>query len=342
MTPRLRWLLFGDGASIHTRRLAQGLVAAGVETHLASFEGKPIDGVTSHQLHGPGTDVRYATVIPELRKLLRQVRPDVLNAHYLSSYGLTAAAAGHRMLVQTVWGSDVLITAQRQPRRAAAAWALRRAQLATGCSEDLLREVGVMAPGLPGHRFIWAPPRELSSRPRRQEPIVLSPRSLKPLYQVEVIIRAWKLASPRLPGVRLMVAGGGSQMGELRHLAGADVEFTGLLDHRDMLDLISRSRVVVSIPKSDASSAAVLEALSCGCSVVASDTSAMRELVAPERLVPIVVEPGSLADVIVEAYADDPAPASRWDFEGQIEALVETVARVAATPRPGLGRRLGR
>lgn len=42
-----------------------------------------------------------------LRRELRRWRPDLLNAHYASGYGTTAALAGYSPTLLSVWGSDV-------------------------------------------------------------------------------------------------------------------------------------------------------------------------------------------------------------------------------------------
>ena len=42
-----------------------------------------------------------------LNTILRDWRPDILNAHYASGYGTTAALAGAKPLLLSVWGSDV-------------------------------------------------------------------------------------------------------------------------------------------------------------------------------------------------------------------------------------------
>lgn len=46
-----------------------------------------------------------------IRRLLRQIKPDLVHGHYATNYGFLAALSGFTPLVQTVHGSDVLVDA---------------------------------------------------------------------------------------------------------------------------------------------------------------------------------------------------------------------------------------
>ena len=75
-----------------------------------------------------------------LRLLMRQIRPDVLHAHYLSWYGWSAWLSGFHPYVVTVWGSDVFVGARDSAMHRR--WARRTlggAALVTAVSEDLAR-----------------------------------------------------------------------------------------------------------------------------------------------------------------------------------------------------------
>ena len=63
------------------------------DIHVAEL---PKSGFKGYYLNGPA-----------LRKLYREFRPDVSNAHYASGYGTLARVAGIPNLILSVWGSDV-------------------------------------------------------------------------------------------------------------------------------------------------------------------------------------------------------------------------------------------
>lgn len=318
--PRLDVLLVADLASPHVRRLASGLLAAGLRVEVASFDGALIDGVLVHRLGGrpAADDRRYFLAIPRLGRLIRARRPRIVNAHYISSFGLVAALSirlahpvGSRpRLVQTAWGTDLLVTArQSRLRRIMASVALRTGDLITGDSADLQASAASLAPRVPFHRFVFGPDERLFTAPRAPEKIVLSSRRLDPDTRVDLIIRAFRLAKNRdsvaLAGWRLVVAGSGAAADAVRAAAENDpsVEFLGQLDPDDLAGLLVRSAVYVSVPRSDATSAALLEAMAAGVTPVVNDLPANREWVTGGigEIVPLNPDEGVLAAAIVKA-----------------------------------------
>lgn len=330
-----RVLLVGDGDSVHLGRLSGGLLALGAEVHVAGFaDGALPAGARFHPLT-PATpgDARYVLAAPALRRVIRTVRPKVVSAHYLTSYGFLAALTGTRPLVQTAWGSDLLLRGRVPWRRGLGTIALRRATLATGDSTSLLDEIARIAPRVPRHRFVFGPPLATFAAPPPKEDIVLSPRNHEPLYRIDLVLAAWERARARLPGHRLVVAGGGSLTSSLRHRAPGDVEFTGVLPQARMLDLVARSRLVVSVPESDATSAALLEALAARCSVVATDLAANREWVPATHLVPVGAGPDALADRMLACAAAPLSLDPAWSLEEQVRRLADAIS---LTPTGGV------
>src|SRR4029077_2022422 len=196
----LRWLLVADGTSIHTQRLASGLAEQGHDVHLACYGAPPLDGVALHPLGGGPGDLRFVTGVPALRRLISRLRPQVVNAHYLSSYGLMTALTGRRGVVQPVWGTDLLVTARRGWRREIARRVLGRAALVTGCSRSLLDASRELAPRVPVHQFLFGPPAWLCAAPAPESSgIVLSPRRHDPNYRIDLVLAAWQLMRPAMP-----------------------------------------------------------------------------------------------------------------------------------------------
>lgn len=329
-----RVLLVSDGRSVHTARVANGLIETGVDVHIAAFDApRDTPRAAVHLLpRGYVGDARYLFAVPRLRRIVRKVRPDVVHAHYLSSYGLMAALARPPQLVQTAWGSDVLVTAQRCVRGLLAGFALRRSLLATGDSQSILDELARLAPAVARHRFVFGPPRSLFAEGPGKQNIILSPRNHEPLYCIDIILDAWELARDHLPGYRLVVAGSGSGTAALRQRAGHGVHFAGSLPYTEMLDLVAKSKLVVSVPRTDGTSAAVLEALAARCSVVATDLPSNREWLPRAHLVPVDPRAERLAQALI-ASTDRPLNLSPvYSFESQIERLVDAITRQLAGP----------
>jgi len=84
------------------------------------------------------------------------------------------------------------------------------------------------------------------------------------------------------------------------------VRFVGYLSQEAFRDALAQAQVFVSVPSSDASSVALLQAMAVGCFPVVSDLPSQQELVEDGvggLRVP-VRDPEALADAIVRALED--------------------------------------
>ena len=112
-----RVLFLADGSSIHTKRWVNSLLEKGVTIHLFSL--KPVNAAdypdhdftfTHFNLQkrfGGLSKLSYLKVLPELKKVIRDFKPDILHAHFATSYGLLGALSGFHPFILSVWGSDV-------------------------------------------------------------------------------------------------------------------------------------------------------------------------------------------------------------------------------------------
>jgi len=263
-----------------------------------------------------------------IERLVGDIRPDILHGHYITDYALYATAARFHPFVATAWGSDILIAAQGSPPgRAIARYVLGKADLITADSDQVIarmrelggaqKEIVKIVLGV-DRSFVEAAEGSVNRRKgssRHVGPLVISLRSLdSPLYNVDVILRAMALvcsASGGLPQARLWVAGDGRLRPGLERLAarlglGESVRFLGHLPHKEIASLLAQAAVYVSVPSSDATSAALLEAMAVGCFPIASALPANGEWIedgANGFLVP-PGSPSSLAEAIVRALGD--------------------------------------
>jgi glycosyltransferase involved in cell wall biosynthesis len=147
---------------------------------------------------------------------------------------------------------------------------------------------------------------------------IVSLRSWEPNYRIDTLVEAFARLcqlQPEAP-LHLHLLGGGSGETALRRqvqsLALEDrVSFHGRLDDAGMFEVLSRCKVSVSVPESDATSVALLESMACGLAVVASDLPANREWLTDaggERTADVLVPAGdavALADALHSLQQDD-------------------------------------
>ena len=275
--------------SIHTRRWAEWFARAGHSVVLVDPVGIDVQ---------PGLAEGIRVERPQkLRRWLAELRPDVVHAHYLARFGWRAALAGVRPLVMTPWGSDLLqIGRGRLRTRLWNRFALRRADLVTVSSEGM-RAAAVAAGARPDRvRLIhhgvdtgrFAPGEPSAAFRTRvttgDAPVVLSPRSVTPLYHHDVVLAAVQaVGRHRSPAPMMVVSAAGADattLAALHERAGAEgiAERLRVLDAigaEDLPDLYRVADVVVSVPETDSFAVTLLEAMATGRPVVASDLPAV-------------------------------------------------------------------
>lgn len=265
-----------------------------------------------------------------LRQAARQVRPDIVHAHWVLPNGpLGALVAAERQvpLVVSLHGSDIYLPERHRWLRGAAAWTLRRAAVITACSGDLARRaVALGAPaerirvipyGADGHTFRPAEPGE-RERVRAAwgvaegQALILAVGRLVRKKGFDVLIRALPRVVQEAGPVRLLIAGQGDLRGELERLAAALgveslVAFPGAVE-RDRLPALFRSCDVLAVPSMhdergnvDGLPNVVLEGMASGAAIVASDVAGIPQVIAPEETGLLVPEkdPAALAAALV-------------------------------------------
>lgn len=286
----MRLLLLSDASSLHTKRWAEWFAGRGHQVLLASLEEPREITVPFRRLPGRTGWLDYLAASMPLKKIIREFKPDLVNAHYVPSYGLLGRQAGFRPLAVTAWGSDLLVSAKKSLlHRLRARLALAWADLATcdgGNLEEELIGLGFRREGIVNlplgvdRELILDRPPKLSGQRLYN---IVSTRSLEPVYDVGTIIRAMpKVFDEAGRAVRLTVAGDGKLRPELVRLSvkmGVDknIAFVGRLEHGDLMAELDRSGIYVSASLSDSTSVSLLEAMARGLAPVASDIPGNRE-----------------------------------------------------------------
>jgi glycosyltransferase involved in cell wall biosynthesis len=290
----VRILLVSDAASVHTQRWATSLRDLGDEVHVASFRPAEIAGVKVHLLPTFGIGrAGYLLAVPVLRRLAALLRPGVVHAHYLTSYGFVAAAARLRPLVVTAWGSDVLLSPQESAvARRLAGYALRHADEVTTVAAHM--NPGVVSMGAPASKItvlpfgvdttLFKPPAV--PRPAPPPLRVLSTRNFQPLYSVHTLVEAVRQLHASGTALQLDLVGAGPLHQPLQaQVVAAGLQelthFHGHVDHPTLAALLGRAHVYVSTAVSDGSSVSLNEAMACGCFPVVADIAANARWIEP-------------------------------------------------------------
>jgi glycosyltransferase involved in cell wall biosynthesis len=150
-------------------------------------------------------------------------------------------------------------------------------------------------------------------------PVVLSPRSLMPVYNPRTIVGAWADVAAERPDVQLVLKHMGvvrETLGELPY--GERVHVVGHVDYERMAAYYRVADVCVSIASSDSAPRSVFEARACGAPCVLSDLPWVHEQIADGREAVVVpIDRAAVANGI-RRLLDEPEAIAR-----DARALVE-------------------
>ncbi|HEY8792176.1 MAG TPA: glycosyltransferase [Gaiellaceae bacterium] len=311
---------------VFVRGLEEQLVARGHEVERAVLDRRG------------GSKVKYLRLARETLASSRRYRPDVVYAHFLVPTGLIGAIAGRAPLVVTAHGRDVRNVGWLPGIRAATRFVARRAATVIAVSDYLRRELETKVPEARGKTEVVDSGVDLERftvQPAPEGP----PRYLciGSLIQRKNVLRLAS-AFERLGEGTLTFVGDGPLRAQLEGRPG--IELTGALAYDRIPAQIAAAHVVCQPSLIEPFGQAVLEAMACGRSVVATRIGGPPEFVPPDA--GVLVDPAD-EDALVEALRTAaalpcPNPAARaaaeeHDVRRQAEKVEAILQRAARGPQ---------
>ncbi|WP_326582728.1 glycosyltransferase [Streptomyces sp. NBC_00481] len=311
-------------------RVVTDLVRAQLAEGLHATVACP-DGPLAPELRSLGADVRHwaATRSPgpalvsevrRLRRILDDVRPDLVHAHSAKA-GLAGRLAvrgrvptvfqPHAWSFEAVGGAMAALALGWE--RTGARWASRvvcvsEAERVTGERAGVRARWTVIPNGVDAGRFHPAAVDAvragipLLAGVDPAAPLVVCVGRLCRQKGQDVLLAAWDAVSRRVPGARLVLVGDGPEGERLRALAPADVLFAGAVT--DAVPWYQAADLVVLPSRWEGMALAPLEAMACGRPVVLTDVDGARESLPPGQEPVPVEDPAALAGAVVRLLLD--------------------------------------
>lgn len=339
----MKILFVADAASIHTKKWVEYFRDRGDEVHIATFQPSVIDGVLIHVMPTFGLGkIGYFQAIRSLPEIYASIKPDLVHAHYLTSYGFLAAFSKMHPLVLTAWGSDVLLAPKESLiLRFFVRYALRRADVVTLLAEHMRPTVELLGGG---GRIVTTPfgvdtqlffPAPKSSE-RDGVVKLISTRRFDDLYDVETLIRALALIFSKERRLSVDLVGDGplrsSLMELVKDLGIAEcIRFHGNLCQNDLSILLAQSDLYVTSALSDGGSVSLAEAFSCGCFPIATDIPANKQWIIHGKN-GYLYQPGNIGDLAlnIERALDNMWLCHKVQLENRALAVAEMDWQVCA------------
>ena len=241
----------------------------------------------------------YVKLLFNIRKIVKEIKPDIIISHFTISYGAIATRSGFHPHIAVVYGSDVfrnklrlklinrrvlrkadkiIVSAENTKKYLHSAFNIDESKIITkswGINHKLfntkIRETGVF------NTDIF---EELNIDKKGK--YIQSPRLIGPVYNQEIILEAFALISNKYPEYKLIMMHyklnqTNKYWNKLKKLSrelkidDKVIWSNRYLTSEEMTDIFSISEVMIIIPKYDQLASTLLEGISCGCFSIVSD-----------------------------------------------------------------------
>ena len=296
----MRILYFSFGYSPHDHRFLSALAKTEHEVFFARLEASKKQS-DDRAVPSEIRQVRWAggrasfrwrdapKLIRSLRRVLRDIRPDVVHAGPIQTCAFLAARTGFQPLLVMSWGFDLMEDAERsRAYRWLTRYTLKRAAFFVSDAEAT-RERAIsygMNPertlvfpwGVDLEHFHPAPKENAAKKPFT----LFCNRSWEPRYGVDVLARAFVQVARARDDIRLLLLGGGSQSGKIQRILRQGgvwerVSAPGFISQKELPRYYRMADLYISPSHVDGSSVSLMEALACGLPALVSDIPANKE-----------------------------------------------------------------
>lgn len=295
----MKVVLLGENISVHIQKWIKGIASQpGVELHVLSFDhGVKFEGVSYHPLKKiTGNKLDYLLNLFRVKRYIRRIKPDLLHAHYATSYGFLGAFSGFHPFVITGWGADIFDSPDNPLMKKLLVYSFRKADGISVLSKITQNEMKKLTDKpvrlIPfGVDIVKFAPQE-----RQADDIIRigTIRTLTEKYGVEYLIRAFAKVCLAHDNLELNIVGDGplrQAFEALTHELGiADkVLFHGYVnqntDFEKYIALLGSFDVfaILSILDSETFGVAAVEASACGIPVIASNVGGLPEVIDNEE-----------------------------------------------------------
>lgn len=301
----MRVLLLSDTYSEHTEKWALGLASQGVEVGLFSFNKasyawydqkdritvlyEPLEKAHTSGLLNKFSYLKY--VLP-LKKAIKKFKPDVLHAHYATSYGLVGALSGFKPYVISAWGTDVMKFPQKGfINKSILSYNLRSAQAICATSHTIeeylkpvtTKNIDVIPFGVDVNVFCFKTVNKIFDTDAF---VIGCIKALEKLYNIDVLMQAFHQLKQKYPtrSLKLLIIGEGSEKQNLEQQAQAldlqqDVVFTGRIAFNEVANYFNQIDVLANISDYESFGVSVIEAMACEKPVIATNTGGLKEII---------------------------------------------------------------
>ena len=335
MRQKLNILIVGDSSSPHIQNRSKCFYDQGhsvcflTEVKCGLKWGKEI--YLGQDAQGSNRLSTKFKLIGRIRKILKDIRPDIVHIHYaFGFYVFLAAILSRCPVVVTVMGSDILLN---KPgfggfkRKMLTKMTLKQADFITGKSNYLITGIkkiinikheptritwgikpGMFHPGISVENL----KKELALK--ENDKIVFCPRALKSIHNIDNLVKALSAVLKYNKNVKLLISKFNADENYANHITSLvaklglenEVIFVEKIDYDDMRLYYNLADVVISISSSDGLPHFLIESMACGVPNILSNLKSYAEVAEDNKNVIFVNynDTKNIADGIIRLLSD--------------------------------------
>jgi len=288
-------LILGDVKSSHLKKWIEAL---SVDYELGVFSFNSIDQIYKKDLKdlniqhycrekkGKSNKLSYFFQFFRLTSTVKNFKPDIIHAHYASSYGFFGALVKKDNFIVSAWGSDIFEFPKKSfLHKIILKFVMRKASLLMSTSNIMAEEmklytdkkVAITPFGISTDLF------QPTSRQKNNKFIVGTVKSLEHIYGIDILIKSFKKFNEIYPNSECHIYGKGSRESEYIELVktldlSRVVKLKGFVQNEKVPDVLNTFNVFCAFSRAESFGVAVLEASSCAIPVVVNDVGGLKEV----------------------------------------------------------------
>lgn len=300
-------LILSDINSAHTQKWVCALADSGIEVGIFTlsypvsdwyksipnvrvlFASKKLDNTFAK---GSFSKIKYIKVVPELKKVILNFKPDILHAYYATSYGLIGALSKFHPYLISAWGSDVMDFPNKSYfHKKILQFNFKKTDMVLATSkaiESAIRaiseaKVEIIPFGINTEVFV---PMNVERNFSKDSIVIGTIKSLEAIYGIDLLIHAFKRVCEKHANIemKLFIVGGGTKEERLKNLVKelnlkSDTVFAGKLEFNKIVQYHNMIDIFVNVSRNESFGVSVLESSACEKPVIASNIGGLKEVV---------------------------------------------------------------
>jgi L-malate glycosyltransferase len=251
------------------------------------------DEITNNTV-GSFKKIKYLKALPRINAIIKKFKPDIIHAHYLSSYGLLGILTGFHPILISAWGIDIIGFPKRTIfHKMLTRFICQKADKIMVTSEYMKKWLEKIT----SKRVITIPfgidtkvfmPKKYLSPFSSKNLVIGTIKTLREQYGIEYLIQAYSILNEKYPelSIKLLIIGSGQLKNKLIEISKSlnvskNILFTGYIPHKEIHNYHNMIDIFVAVSTMDEETfgVAVLEASACEKPVVVSNVGGLIETV---------------------------------------------------------------